>query len=573
MRFFIYFFLIFSGNFCLIAQDDVVPSTFEEPSSSEAPSSSEKKEDDPVLAEKLKGVIFLKDSTEVIPHLTDVVEGIQAKEIELLQSEAFKEKFTPFQGKPLTKKILYDLCREVILYYRSNNKPIVNVVIPEEQDFTSGVVQILVIEGYIGKVKVTGAKWMDPSVLGNQIRLRPGEPLLEDRLLSEIAWLNINPFRRVEPVITPGERPGEADVVLKITDRFPVRFFTGYEDSGNALTGDSRWFAGFQSGSTYLLDQQLSYQFTGNTDLTKVTAHSANWTAPLPWHHTVSFFGNYAEVQADTANTGLDSLKGKSWQASARYTIPLEHLLKYNHQIVAGFDFKQSNSNLEFGGSTVNVTTEIAQFMTSYEANFRDNWGNTSFQLAGYGSPGHLTGRNNNSTFDRFRRFAKSEYFYSRFILERVTSLPYHFNLVTRGTVQQADVNLLTSEQLGLGGYDTVRGYDEREANGDEGYLVKMELRAPPFSFGQATEWGWFKKATDQLQFLAFWDYGMVENRHLFDGEDPHVQLASVGPGLRYSISPYLTVRFDYGFQLYETGISRNRRDNSRAHLGIVFSY
>jgi hemolysin activation/secretion protein len=78
-------------------------------------------------------------------------------------------------------------------------------------------------------------------------------------------------------------------------------------------------------------------------------------------------------------------------------------------------------------------------------------------------------------------------------------------------------------------------------------------------------------KLNDQLQFLAFFDYSITKNNNLLTNEDPHVQLASVGPGIRYAITPYASARFDYGWQLYDTGL--NTRANSRGHLGIIFSY
>lgn len=152
--------------------------------------------------------------------------------------------------------------------------------------------------------------------------------------------------------------------------------------------------------------------------------------------------------------------------------------------------------------------------------------------------------------------------------LERVTKLPWDFSWMAKGTAQFAHRNLLASEQLGVGGSTTVRGYDEREANGDEGYLASTEIRTPPVSLGVAVG---LDKAIDQLQFLAFFDYGVAENRILLPGEDPHVQLASVGPGLRYAISPWLSVRFDYGWQLYDTAL--NPRYNSRGHLGVIIAY
>jgi len=122
---------------------------------------------------------------------------------------------------------------------------------------------------------------------------------------------------------------------------------------------------------------------------------------------------------------------------------------------------------------------------------------------------------------------------------------------------------------LGLGGYDTVRGYDEREVNGDNGYLVSTEVATPPVSllniFG-------CQKVKDQLQFLGFVDYGGTSLHQITPADtNPNTNLLGIGPGFRYAINPYLSVRFDYGFQMIPTGF--DDRHASRAHFGIVVSY
>jgi hemolysin activation/secretion protein len=79
------------------------------------------------------------------------------------------------------------------------------------------------------------------------------------------------------------------------------------------------------------------------------------------------------------------------------------------------------------------------------------------------------------------------------------------------------------------------------------------------------------EKLSDELQVLAFTDYGSGSLRQTSPGEDRHVDLASAGCGLRYTIGSWLSVRFDYGWQLIDTGL--DKRFNSRAHVGVVISY
>ena len=124
------------------------------------------------------------------------------------------------------------------------------------------------------------------------------------------------------------------------------------------------------------------------------------------------------------------------------------------------------------------------------------------------------------------------------------------------------------SEQLGFGGYDSVRGYDEREVNGDEGFLFSTEVRTPTIGIGDLCGFPAFQ---DQLQFLAFWDYGAANNHTLLPGEASETPLSSVGFGIRYTINTYLSLRYDYGFQLLHTGFDNDH--DSRSDLGIVVSY
>jgi hemolysin activation/secretion protein len=99
---------------------------------------------------------------------------------------------------------------------------------------------------------------------------------------------------------------------------------------------------------------------------------------------------------------------------------------------------------------------------------------------------------------------------------------------------------------LGAGGHDTVRGYNERAANGSVGFLARQELRTPAFSLVQ----GLLPEGTvDQAQLLAFWDYGSVRDAQYPAGTIPSTKLSSLGVGARYVVNRYVDFRMDYGFQ------------------------
>jgi len=522
-----------------------------------------------VLVAHLKALVFLSNIHELKRGGVKNSPTINPGTVPFAQRSDFVSIVEPFIGQPVTLKSLGELSRAIVAYYREHDRPVVNVFVPE-QNITNGIVQIVVAESRVGQITATGAKYFSNNDLRDEIQLRPEEPISGDKIRGDLNWINRNPFRQSDILFSPGQTPGTTDMLLRTQDRFPLRVFAGYEDSGNQLTGDNRFLAGFNYGDLFGVGQQLSYQYTIGSDSNKFYAHSGTYVIPLPWHHELTFFGLYSEANASVASPLTTS--GVSWQTSARYEIPLPGTQAFQHSVLGGFDFKQSNNDLEFGGTMIsNVYTDVAQFVLGYQASYIDDYGSTFATATGFWSPGDLTGTpaNTDASYVATRAGAKADYTYGQFTLRRLTKLPWDFTWSVRALYQIADANLLPSEELGLGGYQTVRGYDEREANGDDGFLLSTELATPPVSLGQLIG---LKEATDQLQFLGFVDYGGTSLHNATPSDvNPNTNLLGVGPGVRYNISPYIAVRFDYGFQMIDTGF--DTRHNSRGHIGVVVSY
>ena len=140
-----------------------------------------------------------------------------------------------------------------------------------------------------------------------------------------------------------------------------------------------------------------------------------------------------------------------------------------------------------------------------------------------------------------------------------------HFLWLFKSQYQYAFSKLLPTEQLSLGGQASIRGYAENEIISDRGLMVTNELRSIPHSF--------WKNKIDELQFLLFLDFGWAANIDQLIYNQNSIVLASVGPGLRYKIKEYLSLRFDYGFQLKEVDRKTGGRKNYRGHFSIVCSF
>ncbi len=520
---------------------------------------------------ELKGLIIVKSRDEVKGEGVPGVQGLVVKDVPLLSGPEFQALIQPYFGQPVKYKTVKRLERQIILFSRERNRPLVDVVLPE-QDPKDGVLQLVFIEGKVGKIAVDnpGKDFFKDTLILRQVRLKPGETVNSRHLLDDLDWLNRNPFRDTRVTFKQGGEIGLTDVDVQVTDRFPVRGYLGYENTGTEFTGKDRLLAGVNWGNVFGWDHQLNYQYTTDADFDLVQAHSASYVMPLPWRHTVVLLGSYVDGTAEFSESGQDiRANGRSYQASIRYSIPLPSFNRMRHDVSVGFDFKRSNNSFEFGVPIgADSDADVDQFELGYSAVVPDAWGQSSLGLDGYYSPGDLTEHNNDADFEALsgRPGTKAEYMYGRLTAERLTRLPLNFSWAVRFLGQLSDGNLLPSEQLGLGGYSTVRGYEERIANGDYGFVINNELRTPPWRLGSL-----FPDGTDYLQGLGFFDYGTVSISDPGPADDsPDVTLYSVGAGLRWTAGKHISFRFDYGWQLSdEDGSSRD----SRAHIGALVSF
>lgn len=520
----------------------------------------------------IQAIVVVKTRAEVQEGGIPNAKGLVVKDVPILQHPDFAQMVeSRFLGRTITENTIRDLEDAIILYCRQHGRLLVDVILPE-QDIGNGLLQVWFLEGKVGNVTVKndGVKWFHDQYIKSSVRLRPAESLDSVTLSKDLDWLNNNPFRQVDVVFKPGQSLGTTDVELDVNDRLPFRPYVGYEDSGTRFTGPDRFITGFNWGNALFLDHQLNYQYAADIDFDLLSAHSMNYIAPLPWRHTLMLFGAYVDAKANFESGGVvgTTADGVSWQVSGRYSIPIPDFKKYRSQAALGFDFKRSNNNLLAGGTPVITSeTDIDQFVLSYSGTLPDRYGKTSAGLEVYYSPSGLSEFNHSSDFNALRTGAQSHYFYGRLNIERITRLPWNFSWLLSAWGQYSTERLLPSEELALGGYNTIRGYDERVLLGDTGWIVNNEIRSPSIPLANMLN---VPGVTDQLQLLGFFDYGYLHVINAQPGEPPNPTLYSTGVGLRYSLRHNFSVRFDYGFPLTEKGLNEHL---SRMHLGALLSF
>jgi len=534
------------------------------------------KEQETVIVSSLNGIVLTNDAAELKhPNQTRqhgiLVHGLMAN------PKGLERYLNQYIGCPLTKNTINSITQAVSQYYQDKGYPLVQVSVPE-QEVTTGTLQLVVVESRLGEVRTEGNKWISDSSLKNRLSVQEGEPINVNQLNDDLYHMNKNSeFCQADCVFVPGKENGTTDIELKCKDRLPVRIFAGMDNRGNRFIGDERQFEGFTVVDPWGKGQSLTYQFTSTLDFRKLRAHGGHFDSQLPWGDYLTVYGGHAEVHAKIRptpgqNQGIFRQDGKTDQASFRYL----HLLcpaKEGHFIDFGFDWKQTNNSILFSGAPqFGKTVALTQFVASYHWQHSDcGWFHT-LDAEVFFSPAEWIQHQSLEDFQSLRPHSNNKYIYARAMLDSYYWFKNGAYAHTTFRGQVANENLLPSEEFALGGADTVRGYEEWEFISENGILANFELYSPPTTvLGRFNFPGLCRPVMDQLRFLVFFDIGAATSTHRISGLNTSNWLASVGPGLRYNIGPFLQARADWGFQLHKTPF--NAGYDNYLHFSVVANY
>lgn len=483
--------------------------------------------------------------------------------VSFLDEKELAKRLAAGEGRPAEERLLAGIALVIETYAREKDFPIASAIIPP-QNMAGGTIRVALLRGKIRDIKVPNARWFSQSLLREKLRLERGESVKVSELDRAITWTNSNPFRRVRVHIQPVDA-GEADIIVGIEERLPLRLTASYDNTGNEILGENRYTAGVTYGNVWGLDHQASYQFITSDDIGIFRAHALDYRIPLRWRHVLNFSGSYV-LASPTFFDGYFTQKGESINAEAKYIVPFRHQ-RWRGELSGAVSFKETNNNLEFGGTpqlsaTINVLTGTFAAVAIREDK-RGHW-LTSTTLVG--SAGDFNSRSTRDRFDTSRLGANPNFYYAQASGQRTTTLTPRLTSTARGLFQLASTNLVPTEQFSLGGLSTVRGYEERILSGDTGYSLTHELQ---YRLNPVT----LNKRLPKMDWagLFFADYGRVIQKSPVRGQRKSDFLLSAGVGLRASVGQYFSASIDYARQIEEVELPGASHD--RIHVRATISY
>lgn len=414
--------------------------------------------------------------------------------------------------------------------YRDAGYPTVLVDIPE-QDVSASVVRLRVTEGRVGKVRVTGARYYSQGrILEKFPSLTQGGVLYLPDVQKGLAEVNRSPGRRVTPILRPGKTPGTVEIDFRVDDTLPLHAALELNDrySGNTshlrLSGMVRYDNLWQKEHGLTLQYQTSPE---NTD--EVSVLSLSYLLPVA--NSTNMVALYAvRSRSDVAAVGNVQVLGDGDIYGARAILPLPQQGRYFHSLSLGVDYKDFKETVVLRGADTTINTPISYlpFSVQYNATLQGARGVTqadigvNFSLRGVADETMDCFGQQVNEFECKRFKARSSYLYVKGSLQRVHRLPWGMSMVGRVGGQLTDQPLISNEQMGAGGVDSVRGYLEFERTGDYGVYGSLELRR-----------SLAMKSFEEVSFFGFVEGAKLRVMEALPGQTSRFDLSSAGVGAR----------------------------------------
>lgn len=448
--------------------------------------------------------------------------------------------------------------------YRDAGYPTVFVDIPE-QDVKEGVVRLQVTEGRIERLRVTGSRYYSLGKITSEVpSLTAGNIPHMAQVQAELDQLNrASPDRSVAPVLRAGKTPGTVEVELKVQDELPLHGSLEVNNRNSADTTSTRLLGSLHYDNLWQRYHSVSMQYQTapeNTDEVKVLAG----TYVMPFIDASSRLAFYAvKSQSDVATVSDLSVIGDGNIYGVRAVFPFPATPDFFHSLTLGADYKDFNESLALqGADTLNTPISYLPFSLRYEAMWRADGHSTRL---GVGSTLSLRGvGNDQQEFEEKRFLARNNFMHFNASLAHTRELPRGFSVEGRIEGQLADSPLISNEQFAAGGADSVRGYRESQALGDDGVYGSVELQTPSL-----VREGW--KWPDRLIGMAFVDGAKLRVREALPGQEDNFVLSSAGVGLRFTAWSHWDGTLDLAWPFHDSGDIESGEE--RLHFRVAYEF
>jgi hemolysin activation/secretion protein len=494
----------------------------------------------------------------------DLPGTIRVKQFRIVGSTVFKQTdFDRLTKDYLNRDIsiadLFEIRSRITQLYLDKGYVTSGAIVPPQRiGKAEGIAEIQVIEGRVEEIQVRGNNRLSQDYVRNRLAQYTGTPLNQQRLLSGLQLLRLNPLiNNVRAELAAGIQPGSSILTVEVGEAPTWHSQISVDNYRSPSAGTDRRQVQIRNINLLGLGDNANLIYSNTNGSNSV---DLNYEIPLnPQNTRLSIsYGTSASNVIEQPFNALDIQSRSSY-----YEISLQHPIiqtptqEFTVGVTASHRQSQAQllDNIPFpsAGADLNGRTRLSalRLVQSYTQRSESE----VFAARSQFSIG----------VDAFGSTINTQAPDSRFLAWRgqgqyVKLLAPDSILLVRGDLQVANRAILPFEQFGLGGVDSVRGYRQDALLADNGLFASTEARFPIARFSK-----------DSLLLVTpFVDFGTVWNN---SSENlPRTTLLSTGLGLRYQLSDLLTAKVEWGIPLISLEGSKRTWQENGIYFSVVYN-
>jgi hemolysin activation/secretion protein len=441
------------------------------------------------------------------------------------------------------------------------------VSIPQ-QKVDAGLVTLAVTEAPVDRLRVVDSRYSSLSeIKAAAPALAEGSVPNFNDMQKELAALNRSSDRKITPVLRPGVTPGTVEVDLKVQDQLPFHGNVGVNNYYSQDTSPTRLEASLRWDNLWQKQHGLGLTFqTAPEQPDESRVFALNYTVPLDSGNYLAFYG--VKSDSNVAAVGTLNVIGNGTIVGARYIVPLRGREAFFHSATMGVDYKKVDQAVALlDGGSFDTPITYMPFTLGWDGTWLGQGVLGQSRISKFGIAFNFNFR---GTVDNEQEFAdkrfegRSSYSYLRGVFSHEESWASDWVMAMRGGWQLAAQPLVSNEQFIIGGVNTVRGYLEAAALGDDGYNLTLEGRTPNFARH-------LSDGLDELRLLAFVDGGSVYIQQPLPSQQANFTLAGAGIGLRFNGWHGVSGELDWAVALKDLGNTDSGDSQAYFKLGYAW--
>ncbi len=371
---------------------------------------------------------------------------------------------------------LNEAIKVVTVHYRKNGFFLTQAYLPA-QDVNEGIVEIAILEGKLGDLKVKGADNLNLVFLNNMAsyRLKSGDTVSENNLVRNVTLLNSLPAMRASAQLNPGEETGSTNADIELLLLPTWQAYLGVNTYGNRYTGREVALAGVNINNLAGVGDQLALNL-------KHSRNDGQRELRLGYYTPVHESGTLLNIGYDYVDYALGGkfkplkASGDSQYFSLGVDQPLVRNARYGLTARFGSSYKKISD--EVSVFALDNRRDIKGVELGLFGDWLDSAGDANNQLGINIRAGQVNFKNDLAEMlDETGPKTEGNFIKYNLTATRLQYFNNSVSVVLRADYQGTNKNLDSVEKSSIGGINRWRAFAELPSLADSGWMIGAEIR------------------------------------------------------------------------------------------------